>query len=245
MIAKCLPNIVISLLFWFFFSSHWLKSVFCVILDQSTFYVYVLNKCPIAFKTLQFCREMCARICPMYAWYYNPSNGILANEMFHNLPCNTNKMCLITLSCPGASCVSIWLWKLMKSHHDQRVCQQLTRALEAWKSPLEQKLPPHTYTAWLSWHDLFESRFLWKAAQLLPSQSSAVSPLKLVVCVTKCEGVCTQPCLSLCVFWPFFFNLAEFKWNLGIFRVVWQQAWLTESHDILLFDFALVLKVNC
>lgn len=178
-----------------------------------------------------------ARICPMYAWYNSPSNGILANEMFHNLPCNTNKMCLIRLLCPGASCASIWLWKLMRSHHDQCVCQQLTKALEAWKNlPQTKSMVTHTQ------QDCHNTTF-WNpefCGQLLRSHSSAVSPPKLVESVTKCEGVCAQPCMSLCGLWPFSFSLAGLKWDLGISSVAWQRAWLTESHDILLFDFALV-----
>lgn len=61
-----------------------------------------------------------------------------------------------------------------------------------------------------------------------------------------CKGACA-PAASVCVYAVTFLPQpgSEFKWNLGVFSAVWQQAWLTESHDILLFDFALVVKVNC
>lgn len=125
-----------------FLSSLIKAGVLCVVLCQATFYCTSACLDQVSCVIFQTNVQMSHTL---YAWYYDPSSGILANEMFHNLPSNTHKMCLIGLLCPGASCASIWLWNTMKSHHDQRVCQQSTEALEAWRRTLAYRSTDTVY----------------------------------------------------------------------------------------------------
>lgn len=62
--------------------------------QNSSFNRKVLQQCVALHRKWQLCGEMCTRICPMYTRRRYQSNIDKANDMFHNLPCNTDKRVL-------------------------------------------------------------------------------------------------------------------------------------------------------